>query len=488
MATNLIIVENLADWRLECTPSAVITAHDYISQKEYITKKPIRIINFCRDYKYLSVGYYCCLLAEARGHKIIPSVKTVLELGNRTLYQHGIPDLESFIPRQISGYLLTDEIEIHIFFGETAESQFKKLAIKIFEEFRCPLIRAKLQYQGKRWHIKYIHPFSLNTLQQDDQDFFSLTLRQYTKQRWVAPKVKTGPRYDLAILYNPQESMPPSNLKTLEKFIKIGKSLAIYVELIQKKDFGRLYQFDALFIRETTGIDHHTFHFAKRAEREGMVVIDDSVAIFRCTNKVYLAELLKTNKIKTPKTVIFDYNDLALAEQEIDYPMVLKIPDGSFSRGVYKVNDFTELQQVGKKLLAESDIILAQEYLYTDFDWRIGILNQQAIFACQYYMLKKHWQIYKHSSNGSYKEGHDKAVPISEVPLQVLETALKAANLIGNGFYGVDLKQRGDEVYVIEVNDNPSLEAGVEDAYLKDELYRIILNEFIRRLNMKWAG
>ena len=219
-----------------------------------------------------------------------------------------------------------------------------------------------------------------------------------------------------------------------------------------------------------------------------MVVIDDPVSIFRCTNKVYLAELLKTNKIKTPRTVIFDYNGLALAEQEIDYPMVLKIPDGSFSRGVYKVENFKGLQQTGKNLLAESDIILAQEYLYTDFDWRIGILNHQPVFACQYYMLKKHWQIYKHENDGTYKEGNDNAVPVSQVPPAVLETALKAASLIGNGFYGVDLKQRNNEVYVIEVNDNPGLEAGVEDAYLKDELYRMIINEFIRRLTIKWTG
>lgn len=488
MATNLIIVENLADWRLEYTNSIVITAHDYITEKEYINKKPIRIINLCRDYKYLSVGYYCSLLAEARGHKIIPSVKTILELGNRTLYQHGIPELEVFVPEQITGYLLTDEIEIEIFFGHTYEVQFRKLAAKIFEEFRCPLMRAKLQHQGKRWRIKFIHPFSLNTLRQDSREFFTQSLSEYTKQRWIAPKIKTAPRYDIAILHNPHEQMPPSDAKTLEKFIRIGKSMDISMELVQKKDFGHLYEYDALFIRETTGIDHHTFRFAKRAEREGMVVIDDPVSIFRCTNKVYLAELLKANKIKTPKTVIFDYNGLALAEQEIDYPIVLKIPDGSFSRGVYKVESFKELQQIGKKLLEESDIILAQEYLYTDFDWRIGILNRQPIFANQYYMLKKHWQIYKHGNDGKYKEGQDNAIPVGDVPPQVLETALKAANLIGDGLYGVDLKQRGDDVYVIEVNDNPSIDAGVEDAYLKDELYRIILNEFIRRLNNKWAG
>jgi len=35
---------------------------------------------------------------------------------------------------------------------------------------------------------------------------------------------------------------------------------------------------------------------------------------------------------------------------------------------------------------------------------------------------------------------------------------------------------------VIEVNDNPNLDAGVEDKLLKDELWRIILNDFIRRI------
>jgi glutathione synthase/RimK-type ligase-like ATP-grasp enzyme len=35
---------------------------------------------------------------------------------------------------------------------------------------------------------------------------------------------------------------------------------------------------------------------------------------------------------------------------------------------------------------------------------------------------------------------------------------------------------------VIEVNDNPSIEQGVEDAFLGDELYMQIMGEFVRRL------
>ena len=51
-------------------------------------------------------------------------------------------------------------------------------------------------------------------------------------------------------------------------------------------------EFDALWIRATTSIDNFTYRFARRAQQEGMPVIDDPQSMIRCTNKVYLAERL----------------------------------------------------------------------------------------------------------------------------------------------------------------------------------------------------
>lgn len=487
MATDLIIVENAKDWKVEYDGNTVITAQEYLTKKKYFDNKPLRLINLCRNYRYLSVGYYCSLLAEARGHKVIPSVKTMLELGNRTLYQHGVAEFERLARLALVEYPTDEDIDLYVFFGQTDHPQLKKLASKVFEQYRCPLIRLRLCFHG-RWKIQFIRPLSLNSLRNEQRPLFLHSLNQYTKQRWLTPKIKSIARYDLAILHNPQEQLPPSNRRALEKFIRVGKTMDINVELIEKKDFSSLYEFDALFIRETTGIDHHTFRFAKKAEREGMIVIDDPDSIFRCANKVYLAELLKTHKIKTPKTIICDYNGFDLVEQEISYPIVLKIPDGSFSRGVHKAKNRHELEKTAAELLKESDLILAQEYLYTEYDWRIGILNYQPIFACQYYMSKRHWQVVRYSSNGKFQEGPGRTLSLDDVPPKVIATAVRAAGLIGDGFYGVDLKQRDQDVYVIEINDNPSIETGLEDACLKEDLYRIILGEFIRRLNNKWAG
>lgn len=69
-----------------------------------------------------------------------------------------------------------------------------------------------------------------------------------------------------------------------------------------------------------------------------------------------------------------------------------------------------------------------------------------------------------------------------------MQRAVQTARLIGDGLYGVDLKQAGNRVLVTEVNDNPNLDAGIEDAVLGDELYLRVLQAFIQRLERKHRG
>ena len=63
----------------------------------------------------------------------------------------------------------------------------------------------------------------------------------------------------------------------------------------------------------------------------------------------------------------------------------------------------------------------------------------------------------------------------------MLDAAIQCAKLVGQGLYGVDLKQHGSGVYVIEINDNPNIDAGIEDAILGDLLYRKLLEHLLRQ-------
>ena len=487
MSEHVILVERAADWKPHYPAMRVVTATEYLDNPPDSDKGPLRVINLCRSFSYLSTGYYCSLLAEARRHKVVPTVRTIQDLSRKSIYSLDTEDLDKLVQkvlgRRRSG-LQPTAFELTIFFGQTAVAEMAEIARQVFETFRAPLLKVEFKLQGN-WRITGIKPLALNALDQAQEEQFFTALEAYMSRPWRKPRTPSAAKYDLAILYNPDEELPPSGGKALQHFIRAAKSLGMDAELIQRRDYPRLAEYDALFIRETTQLDHYTYQFAKKADSEGMVVIDDPDSILKCTNKVYLAELLRTHKVPTPKTVILGEDNYLDVEKQIDYPIVLKIPDGSFSRGVYKVEGRAELQATIKRLFKESDLILAQEFVPTAFDWRIGVLNKKPIFSCQYLMSKKHWQIVNHSGSGKPKEGGFKSVSLEDTPPAIVKTALRAANLIGDGLYGVDIKETTKGVVVIEINDNPNVDAGVEDSAVKGDLYRTIMEDFLRRLDSR---
>ena len=140
-------------------------------------------------------------------------------------------------------------------------------------------------------------------------------------------------------------------------------------------------------------------------------------------------------------------------------------------------------------MLAESDLVIAQEYMPTDFDWRIGVLNGTPVFACKYFMAAGHWQIYNWGSGvPDDTTGLASTHAISSVPPEVLSTALKICSLIGNGLYGVDIKEPpgGGPPVVIEVNDNPNVDHGIEDAVCGDAVYLAVASVLRQRIEEKY--
>jgi glutathione synthase/RimK-type ligase-like ATP-grasp enzyme len=119
----------------------------------------------------------------------------------------------------------------------------------------------------------------------------------------------------------------------------------------------------------------------------------------------------------------------------------------------------------------------------TEFDWRIGVFNGKPLFACKYFMSRNHWQIINHHGDGKSADGAHLTYHVNQVEPYIINTALKAAKLIGDGLYGVDIKVVGKKPYVVEVNDNPNIDVGVEDQVLKDSLYNTIMEEFVNRID-----
>jgi len=168
--------------------------------------------------------------------------------------------------------------------------------------------------------------------------------------------------------------------------------------------------------------------------------------------------------------------------ESLGLPCILKQPDSSFSQGVLKIENREEFRSKAERLLDKSDLVIAQEFVPTPFDWRVGIIDRQPLYVCKYFMAGDHWQIIHRDSKGKIREGKFETLSIEAAPERVVQTALKAANLIGDGLYGVDVKEINGEPFIIEINDNPNIDSGIEDVVLKDALYARIIEVFLSRI------
>jgi glutathione synthase/RimK-type ligase-like ATP-grasp enzyme len=481
MANFLIVTDQSSDWQEYFPSDQVVSVDHYLNMDCKQNQTSVQVVNLCRDYNYMSSGYYCSLMAEARGHRVIPRVMAINDINQPFLLSSELLKFNKFSTQ-------SDQINFKIYFGRTPEKGLEKLARHLFEQFMVPVISLSMSQHQGQWQINEITPYPFQDLADQEQDFFIESFDHFSSKIWRKPKQDKKYRYDIAMLVDPEEKMPPSDAPALKRFLRAANRLGMNLETISPDNISRLGEFDGLFIRATTNISNFTYRFAKTAEKMGLVVMDDSESIMKCTNKVFLTELLQRNNVPAPQSVIlqrFDPQWKSKVIAELSFPMVLKIPDGAFSRGVVKVRDEQELIREAGTLFAKSALILAQAFMPTDYDWRIGVMNRQPIYACKYMMSRGHWQIYQHHNSGRVSSGGYETFDLKQAPKNVVDIAVKAANLIGAGLYGVDLKEIDGKVYVIEVNDNPSIDHHVEDAFLGDLLYDRVMTEFLRRIQMR---
>ncbi len=479
---TIIISDTPDSWEFLKPFARVVSANEYLLDEDFNQSQSLRVINLCQSYDHQTLGYYVSLLAHARDHKAIPSVHSIQDVLNTSLSKLISQEIDEEIESSLHD-IKTDDFIFSLYFGQNMAKRHALLAKKLHSLFPLPLIRFTLENK-KQWKIKKLQPLSLKDIPLQHIEFMREAAVNYLSKKRFHQWKKKQRFHDLAILVDPVELNAPSNKKALDIFVHVGEELGLNIDFIEKNDNKSLAEYDALFVRATTSVNHYTYRMARRAAQENLVVIDDAQSIVKCSNKIYLAELMRTHQILTPQSVFLSRYDKTLPE--INFPCVLKKPDSAFSHGVVKIEDAKALQKSLHVFFKTSDLVLIQPFIPTEFDWRIGVLDNKALFACRYYMAPNHWQIYNWNANKQEtKEGSSQAIPLHEVPDAVIKTALKSTRLIGDGLYGVDIKSQGDKHYVIEVNDNPNIDFGIEDTILGEALYHQIMSVFLQRIRRK---
>jgi glutathione synthase/RimK-type ligase-like ATP-grasp enzyme len=480
----LFVVDRAQQWPFDIPGSSAVTAREYLTEPAYANHLNAKVVNLCRVNRYQGRGYYVSLLAEARGHDPTPGVRDLGDLQTEEL-RHAIAEKVADLTREIR-HDGSDVFELDAYFGRDPADAHNPLAQQLFAATHAPLLRAIFRHDGDAWKLEKISVIAASEVQPRHREFLVAAATEYVTGDERAPKLAAqgGHTPVLAILHDPSLEDKCSNDGALAKFVEIAPRVGIRAELIEPQDVDRIEEYDALFIRADPSVDNYMYPLARKCESLGMPVIDDPESLLRCSNKVFLDELMGQHGIPKPKTLKVHRDNVDEVIPTLGLPCVLKVPDGAFGLGVSKIESEAQLRETAKELFARSELLVAQEWLPTEFDWRIGVFDGRPLFAAQYRMAPGHWQVIKREGEERV-EGETVAFSIGEVPEVVIDTAVRAANLIGRGLYGVDLKQSGEKCWLIEVNVNPNIDAGNEDQILGDALYREILGVYARRIGQR---
>lgn len=166
---KLVVVNELDEWQLPECGVELVTAKAYLADETFAQMKRTRVFNLCRSYRYQSLGYYVSLLAEARGHRPIPSVTNIQDFKSKAIVRSLSWDLDEQIQKAL-GPLKSDEFTLSVYFGRNIAKRYDKLARELYNAFHFPLMRAQFIKQ-KTWQLKDIGPIGLEGVPDSHRDY-----------------------------------------------------------------------------------------------------------------------------------------------------------------------------------------------------------------------------------------------------------------------------------------------------------------------------
>src|SRR3954463_5299515 len=481
---TLIVTDQNQNW-FEVPDATVVTARRYLSEPESGNQGTVRVLNLCRTGRYQGRGYYVSLVAEARGQRPVADIKTIEDLRSEAYVRALQAEIQPLVEQTLH-HEESARFQLDVYLGK--HSSHQALAEQLFAKVRAPLLRALFGRAEGSWRLDALQAIGLADVPLPDGAFLLDAVKSFMAESSIAKRqgARTG-RPRLAILWDPNEPQKPSNAEALQRFVKAAPLVGLDAELIGPEALERLPEFDALFNRAAPA-EAVIYEFLRKAESLGMPVVDDPESVLKCGNKVYMQELLNRHRIATPRTLIVHRGNVDEIVPTLGLPCVLKLPDSGFGVDVVKIESEESVRKEAQRFFNQSELLIAQEWLPSDFDWRVGVYDRRPLFVAKYFMAPGHWKIIKVEGEEQPVEGKTVAMTIGEAPEQVINTAVRSANLIGRGLYGADLKQVEDRVYLIEVNINPNIDAGNEDQVLGEALYREVLGVFARRIAETTGG
>lgn len=210
----------------------------------------------------------------------------------------------------------------------------------------------------------------------------------------------------------------------------------------------------SILVRTGSSTNYFTSTLLKHFENLNLNVFNSSESINIARDKLNTHQILSHNNISTPKTMLVKFPVCTnIVQDELGFPCVVKVLQGSYGNGVYLCNtrhEFNSLMGL-LKTLAIKKTLMIQEYINTapGVDLRVWVIGGEVLGAMKRTAPKGDFRA--NITNGGTGEKYTLTDEIKTI-------ALKAASALKLDIAGVDLLFDHNSFKVCEVNSAPGFE------------------------------
>jgi RimK family alpha-L-glutamate ligase len=229
-----------------------------------------------------------------------------------------------------------------------------------------------------------------------------------------------------------------------------------------KKGFEISPQDTVVAVRGSITLKDSYLDLLSQIEKRKIMTVNNRLCNEICADKFRTSIILDEAGIAQPKTALIaigdniktNYPEQAFNKLDTKFPVILKTLRGAKGVGVLLIESMQALESTTQLLykLDESSDLLLQEYIKSDFDIRVHVLNGEIIGVMQ-----------RNVPDDDFRSNYAQGATTEKYKLSKKEeeVALAAANAVSGYWVGVDFIPNKGNPLVLEVNSSAGTE-GIE--------------------------
>lgn len=286
-------------------------------------------------------------------------------------------------------------------------------------------------------------------------------------------------------------------LKLEAKKAHVGMDVLSMEDLVVRKFKINISKYQTLYIRSPYLKGKADFlpqivKLAKRFKKAGKKVVDSNIANGKIGQGKWVDyQALKKAGLSIPKTQVLSKSAIPKA-----WPFILKWTYGFKAKNVFLINNQKQFDQVFEKY--PKGQLLVQEFIKADYEYKVMAVGYKALSIILRFKIDKsgfrvdfksavpviasaHNQNFREAISSREKIASSSRLKIAQggpprnykMLLQVVRLAQRASKALGRELAKVDILQKGNRLYILEVNRFPGL-----DSFEKPTKYNVV-KEFL---------